>query len=437
MYLGVIIFFITFIFIVLKFKSQIEPIDSFEPLVLFSVTISFYSLSLPISRIIFNTEKVPGVDENFLVMSMTALIGFCLGYLIMSLLKRQKKIYRKQNNNLPKFVKRINIFLIGCSIIFYYIFTETYYGGISDYLTGGHNLAPSNFDLSYGLLAFWGPVCLSVALVLGYASLSKEKVIMKIFYGSLLIIYIVATLSIGNRNELLWTLLPLLTIYHYKKKEVKTSKIILIYITMIFVANIIGIAREWFRNLSWNSRYIYVNDLDLLLGEFGTSYNVFKTYLTHYSSYFDSLGLGLSYLNSFFSLIPKSIWPSRPIEPSIVFIHEYHSYAVGHLGFGFSPIVEAIWNFGIYGPFFVFLFLGVILRIIYVYVINSKNAINLICLAFLPPFYFNFMRIDFATSLKLLLMRIFVIYVIVIIYKILVFLSFKTKYQIKLDKVFS
>ncbi len=77
----------------------------------------------------------------------------------------------------------------------------------------------------------------------------------------------------------------------------------------------------------------------------------------------DSLQLkyGSTYINSLGVLIPKVIWPDRPLDLSEEFAKEYISDWSEGQGFGYSPLAEAYVNFSIPGALIQFFFFGLLI----------------------------------------------------------------------------
>ena len=63
------------------------------------------------------------------------------------------------------------------------------------------------------------------------------------------------------------------------------------------------------------------------------------------------LHLGVTYLTSLAIIIPKFLWPSRPLDLSEQFAREQISNWNPGQGLGFSPLAEATMNFGMVGAF--------------------------------------------------------------------------------------
>lgn len=67
------------------------------------------------------------------------------------------------------------------------------------------------------------------------------------------------------------------------------------------------------------------------------------------------LRLGVTYITSAGILIPKILWPGRPLDLSEQFAREQITNWMPGQGLGFSPLAEALINFGILGAFLHFL----------------------------------------------------------------------------------
>ena len=72
------------------------------------------------------------------------------------------------------------------------------------------------------------------------------------------------------------------------------------------------------------------------------------------------LQLGSTYISQLGVLVPRALWPDRPVDLSEAFAREYMADWTPGLGFGYSPYAEAVLNFGSYFAPLHFLIFGLI-----------------------------------------------------------------------------
>ena len=141
----------------------------------------------------------------------------------------------------------------------------------------------------------------------------------------------------GNRRELSYYLIAIFVYTIYKNRGRINNKLVIIGVS-VFVALI---ALSLWR--TYTSTDVVSRDMRTytLFGEF---INPMYT-LRHYMNNPTELRFGLTYLGFITMLIPKFLWPDKPISLA----SEYVRTTNAGIGYGFMPETEAFINFGIWG----------------------------------------------------------------------------------------
>ena len=92
----------------------------------------------------------------------------------------------------------------------------------------------------------------------------------------------------------------------------------------------------------------------------GPLYSITESLRAH-----ESLRWGASYVEATVQWVPQVLWPGRPIDLAQEFAMAHLSSWAPGQGLGYSPMAEAISNFGLSGPFIVFSGLGVLWAIVW------------------------------------------------------------------------
>lgn len=197
----------------------------------------------------------------------------------------------------------------------------------------------------------------------------------------------------GSRSSLIFAALLVLLIYMIKYKKIPAVKIIVLAFAAMIAIGVLGALRKSTfgnRQVNWeilsdfnigSSFELYMNDVQNREGQ--------QPDLTALAKGIKTKGLlwGETYLGGFLFFVPRAIWPSKP--HSIGFYTGTMLY--GSQG-GKPPgdVVEAYWNFHIFGVFFVFIIYGVFLNwLARVLFVNQGNRayyiIFVIILVYLRP----------------------------------------------------
>jgi len=222
--------------------------------------------------------------------------------------------------------------------------------------------------------------------------------IMRIIY-SMIGLNLIFWLMRGSRNMFVLMLFPLIVIVLYRKK-IKLIRYTVFgaaaLVAMYFVASFRNIG---LKNIGASDVREVASSLDIYSGELGTSYSVLdKTLMTGFDrhkqyGYTYTVGVAVN-------LVPRDLWPNRPDNLAVEF--SKHFFDTNNLseGLGFSPVAEAIINFGELGVIPVF-FVSLAITMMIESWLTKRVTLGFVALACAVPMVFNWNRIDLATVVKM------------------------------------
>ena len=262
----------------------------------------------------------------------------------------------------------------------------------------------------FGKYQAWLMASISMPAILIYLFKDKNTLFSSIFFIFFIII-VFSLLVRGNRNYLMLVLMPILVIYFTKKGYLKSYFVILFFLAFIFSGQLIDILRA----VGVYSVFLGVGEQinpdvwlkGLSAGEFGATIRSFEFYFNNEFK-IDRL-LGKSYL----------LDPLLNMATTLGFSFDVLSYKLavamsprGELfGFGFSPQLESILNFGFIAGPLVYFFFGFFLR--FIDSIKTNNMFTFVLSLYLFPIIINLQRIDFAVAVKLSAIPIFFLILII------------------------
>lgn len=156
------------------------------------------------------------------------------------------------------------------------------------------------------------------------------------------------------------------------------------------------------------------------LGDIGIAYDNL-IYLIMNTS-FDELLLGSSLVRPLLFLIPRSIWPGKPLDTQVLIVDERYG-AISEFGGGTSQSItlvgELFWNFSIFGVIFGFFFLSLLIKNLDSILYKTKSLSTVYLLSILAPFFFIIWRGAYSSELVYTLISIIPILSLVLIHKLL------------------
>ena len=265
----------------------------------------------------------------------------------------------------------------------------------------------------FGKAQVWLMGIIAASAILIFIFQDKNKILSYSFF--LLFGIIVFSLLVrGNRNFLMLCLLPILVLILMQTKNLKPGLVMLLFFGFIFSGQLIDIIRavgiySVFSGEQINPE-VWLKGISA--GEFGATIRSFDFYLNNEFK-FDRL-LGKSYLvDPFLNMITTLGLSFDVLSYKLAVAMSPRGVL---FGYGFSPQLESILNFGFIGGPLVYFFLGFFIRLLDV--IKTKNIIAFATSLYLLPIFVNMQRIDFAVVIKLSAIPIFVIFLIVILSRV-------------------
>lgn len=402
LFLGTIFLLIQFLVIITLILPRVNvPINSM--LFLWIIFFSLYNLSPLINIYLLKSNLAEsniinlGISDYFLdIIILSAVICSSLIFLKFPArgnkpLKISQFIHQNKNYGL------LALSFVLLSLLFELI-NLMRSGGFSIILQGKAIYAERISNLTFTL-----PTDLTLSFAFSFFGLyfntEKRKLFLKMLifavYAPLLIEYIV----LGYRSQIVIHIISFFFARNIGKILNLKFKFILLmliaYIFLTFIYTIRGILPT----------AIESNDYSLLFDKFGNeeytenynpANNEFGAPFTNYIIFNNDknsnyLKLGSSYLASGIVAIPQFILPiKKPKDISMEFRDKYFSSLSNKSrisGTGFSPIVEAKWNFGFLGPAVVFLFfLQLIKKIDIHYIFHNTKVTSLLFYFALVPY---------------------------------------------------
>ncbi|AUC82949.1 O-antigen polymerase [Lacinutrix sp. Bg11-31] len=342
-------------------------------LYLFVSTLGLFAMSIPYIISIKNVE----IDKNQYSHKIKQFTLFTVAFVCVALLSEFINIYRAGGLGILSFGKAVY---------------QAKTGGV--FIT-----LPSASFLKIGFFF------LGLRMYLTYSNKFFAVLKNKLFLFVLLIAspIILIYLSVGFRGHLLGVFIAYLVGYSYylsihKIKRKVVLFLFLGYSSMAILYGIRGQLRHLFTSGNWErfdyyvfqkkSYLVYYNPAN---NEFGAPY---MNYIKFYNDDDNELLYGSSYLDGFLIPIPRALLPfNKPKPITYTFKDRYFSsWNTSRIsGSGFSYVMEAQWNFGLFGPFLVYFFTGFFFW--FLEYLRNKNKFIL----FMPLFYA--MMLPFAQSI--------------------------------------
>jgi len=365
-----------------------------------------YTSAMPVSRILFRTD-VQSVDIEFLQAHLLGALGMFLGCCWYSMVAERPStatVYGKTPRRSPhchSYVRVVLICIIAFLAVCLYIVQSV--GEVAK-LAGPYRLeeeilrarGATTFDT---LLL---PSAISV-LIYGFRA-SQLDAARRSRVGRNIVVTLILLLTIlllirGYRNWMLLLVLPVIGLtllrHSLRRYQVVVAVFVLYFgFQTVAIVREEGIAKAGSVNLS-------LPLFDPLRGELATTYNVYKIAAEY--GYLEAVEYGKTYTIAFLvNLVPMQLWPERPPSPAGHFSGWFYGTGAPTFGLGFSPVVEAMMNFGRVGILGVF-FLWTVGALALERAMLHKGEWGLLCWSAMLPIAINWNRIDWAVSGKIML----------------------------------
>lgn len=335
--------------------------------VIFLLFLFLYGIFTPAVNYFLTSEISIDIYKSTVIYAST-IPAFLIGY-----------SFRKQKDSRQLFVENIQRlrnnrrynFIVLFILILLIIYKTYFFYSIGFLFNPSKLIGGSRFDIfeNYGQVdVVIGLLIISGFLyfVYNYKKISKIKVII-VFV--LLIYYILLQLSVGNRRDFLPIILGIYWIV-VMIKNIKFGILGFIGILLIvFGFNYLSTIRS---NLSGDTSKSSDFMITMTSNEFVYPFYTLSLEVDDYlknNNY--EFKLGESYIvYPILTFVPREIYPEKPISLANSFIKKF--YGSRHLmGFAYTPVSEAFINFGVMGPFLIYLLIGYILSFIQ----TNKNQI--------------------------------------------------------------
>ncbi len=378
-----LVIIITFNLLIHNFNFK--KTDIFEPLYLFSFLYVVLFVLRPLYIFIENDYKFLSLlrasDSYFKPVLISINIGyicFAAGYRIKS-----EKMIKLFNVFIPRInendisMKKLSLF--SCIISVFAFLTYAYFYVYKMTLFSSVDIFTENTAyIYYGL-----DLLIPATIILFLIKIKNKKYAWTLIY----LLSLLATIFIysGLHARYRWVaLILILTIFFYLQKDKRPSiTFILISLSLLMLGfGLTGILRGiTLENISFGE-LIDTLDFKSIALRFISSdgdtamFDMLVLYFQEIPANLDYL-YGLGFFQAFIHPVPRLIWASKPILPSVFFMQQvlpdYYYYGIG---FASSIFGDLYWNFGYLGiPLGMFL-IGIFLKTLYVWLLRNKNLLS-------------------------------------------------------------
>jgi len=376
-----------------------------SPTLILVLSYYMYSVAMPISRLCFDSAEME-YDAEYMLVQLLGAAGIIIGLLF----QRYHLGFVRNRNESSKQVSRIFrplpaliIMSISVGIVMFgdlrglgwdLSAIVKPYGYETTLLTG--NREQTLFGQILWVLAISST---ALAFIGAYNTKNNKLILFALLVGGLFGMFYMVR---GSRNMAGMMIIPFIGAYLFSK-PIKIKYLLLACLCIFFVVYIIGVVRNvGFGRLA--DVPVKIETFDPLSQELGTNYRIFTTWKEMDPN--KSLLLGKSYTTDvLYSMMPRYFWPDRPPGLCVQFSLDYfHLDSVDelYLALGFSPIVEALVNFGRLGIVPVFALFSFLIAWLESW-FKRHGAWGVSCYAFTILVVFNWNRMDMNMTLKILI----------------------------------
>jgi oligosaccharide repeat unit polymerase len=375
------------------------------PSMILPISYFLYSSALPISRLFFGSPA-GAYDMDYLMPHLMGAAGILIGLILAN------PVFAKTNRvKIPTnaFAERLRVSVVavvaGAAIIWqlYVMFSRAEWS-LEMMLSPYGVIEQSSYTAIglAGILTTIGSNILVGTLVLAAPGMRSKPLGRRVLF---VVVVLVACIFIirGNRNIAGMLVLPIIAMYMYGLRIRPFPLIASLVLIVVFLYSI-GVVRNFgFKEIERAMATVeFSSAFDPLNGELGTSYSVFSKW--HQLRFGDDYLLGQSYhMLVIANIIPRALWPERPRVLSESLSMQYYNTATIGWGLGFSPVVEAVTNFGFWGIIPIIALFALAVRRLEQW-LPTRGPAGLVIYGFLVPFVMNWNRIDMATNVKMLLL---------------------------------
>jgi oligosaccharide repeat unit polymerase len=366
-----------------------------KPSVLFIFGFGIYSSAMPLSRLL--GLSAPGENDlEFMLAHLLAAAGILMGSYFSNYRFARPVEFRIQAGLKAKVTLAVLTVALGMVLVgrtLYFVGFKP--ANLLERYRFEQTLSESEGTTGDKIILFVVSAVCTFGLV--FWQKRKDRTYRAITFATLAIVAIVLLIR-GNRNPFMLLMFPALGVV-MQNRPLKLKWGFVLFLAIYASFQSIAIVR--------NVGLINRSDIDLqmdyydpLRSELGTSYNVWTAART--TPFFHERCWGATiFADSIVNLVPATFWPDRPLTAAAkLSVYYYESAGEEVFGLGYSPVLEAYLNFGIYGlfPWFTLLMLALVRLERFL----ERGGIFGICAwAALLPIVINMQRIDAAVVLKL------------------------------------
>jgi len=385
--------------VVALYNLRVKPASGLtwrlQPSVLFIIVFGLYTSAMPLSRLMGQSELSDN-DLEFMLAHVLAAFGLVAGSYFGG---HQTRLYTKIEIHSRREVKiMLAVLTVAVGVLF--TWRTLYFVGFDprnllERYRFEQEFLESNLGVSDKLLVHMVASVCTFGLI--FWDERKDRIYRAIIYATLALVAVVLLLR-GNRNPFILLTFPALGVVMQNRPLMLKQGFVLFLVgyaffqTIAIVRNVGVINRE---DVDFHLEYY-----DPLRSELGTSYKVWTAAQT--TPFFNERRWGATiFADSIVNQVPATFWPDRPMTAAAKLSFYYYERAGEEVfGLGYSPVLEAYLNFGIYGlfPWFT-LFMLALVR--FERFLEGRGIFGLCAWAALLPIVINIQRIDAAVALKL------------------------------------
>jgi hypothetical protein len=212
-------------------------------------------------------------------------------------------------------------------------------------------------------------------MMMGWPQLTKQARVLLVLS---MVVFIGLQIFFGNRRDFLPMLVFLGGVVLTRRHAIIRWRTILVGFLLFASLTVLGIMRQ-----IMEAPMLLLSDPIRLLVTQNEFVSPIQT-LMYYVAHPHPLRLGWTYVTAPALLVPRVFWPEKPQSLSLQFLRDAFG-TTGQMGYAYTPVTEAVLNFGWVGPFVVFSILS-ILTVKLVKQADLRPGFYFICFAFVVDF---------------------------------------------------
>lgn len=386
-----------------------------SPRLILVISYYMYSVAMPISRLCFDGTEMD-YDAEYMMVQLLGASGIIIGLLFQRYYLRFTRNKRsKQASQIFLPLPAIIIMSISVGIVMFGAMKGIGWNLSAIFKPYGYEvlLQTGNKEQTlFGQILWILAISSTVLVFIGVYNTKNNKLILLtlLVAGLFGMFYMVR----GSRMMAGMMIIPLICAYFFSK-PIKIKYLLLSCVCIYLVVYIVGVVRYAGFDLLADVP-IEIQMFDPLTQEFGANYSVFTKWKEIGQN--SSLLLGKSYtIDVLYNMMPKYFWPDRPPGLCVQFSMDYFGVSNAdelYIALGFSPIVEALMNFGRLGIVPVFALFSFLIALLESW-FKRQGAWGISCYAFMIFVVINWNRMDMTMTLKILIIYLVVSKVFAII----------------------